>query len=58
MDLLLPAVCISFLLFALAKLAYGAGENFGEQFIGSPLLVLVAVMVIAALASLFHKIRK
>jgi len=48
----------TFLLFALVKVVRAADESFGEQFLGSPLLVLVAVMIIAALAFLYHMIRK
>ena len=51
-------VCSLFLVFALVRLVNAADETFGEQFLGSPLLVLVAVMVIAALASLYHRMRK
>jgi hypothetical protein len=52
------AAYLLFLLFALVKVVHAVDETFGEQFLGSPLLVLVAVMIIAALASLYHSIRK
>ena len=42
----------------LAEIGYAANESFGEQFLGSPLLALVAVFVIAAVASLYYRIRK
>ena len=55
----LPLIgCLLFLSSTLVKVAHAADENFGERFLGSPLLVLVAVMIIAALASLYHRIRK
>jgi len=53
-----PALCSLFLMFALAGVVHAADETFGAQFLGSPLLILAAVIVIAALASLYHRIRK
>lgn len=50
--------CLLFLLFALVRVVHAADETFGEQFLGSPLLVLFAVMIIVALASLYHRMRK
>ncbi|HVP16837.1 MAG TPA: hypothetical protein VMT42_05690 [candidate division Zixibacteria bacterium] len=47
-----------FLMFALFGDVYAANETFAEQFLGSPLLILAAVVVIAALASLYHRMRK
>lgn len=47
-----------FLLFSLAGIVHVADESFGAQFLGSPLLILAAVIVIAVLASLYHRIRK
>ena len=52
------AMCSFFLTFALIGRVYAANESFAEQFVGSPLLILAALIVIAALASLFHRIRK
>jgi uncharacterized membrane protein len=52
------AMCSPFLMFALIEGVYAANETFAEQFLGSPLLILAAVVVIAALASLYHRIRK
>jgi len=46
------------ILFALINLAYADGESFGERFLGSPLLVLVAVIIIDIIALIFHKLRK
>jgi hypothetical protein len=44
--------------FALARVVYATDETLVEQFLGSPLLILAAVIIIAALASLYHRIRK
>jgi hypothetical protein len=44
--------------FALARVVYAADETLVEQFLGTPLLILAAVIIIAALASLYHRIRK
>jgi hypothetical protein len=43
---------------ALAGVVHATDENIAEQFLGSPLLILTAVVVIAAIASLYHRIRK
>ena len=52
------AAYVLFLSVALVRVVNAADETFGEQFLGSPLLVLVAVTIIAALASLYHRMRK
>jgi hypothetical protein len=46
------------MMLALAGVVHAANETFAAQFLGSPLLILTAVVVIAALASLYHRIRK
>jgi hypothetical protein len=56
--LVVLAVCSVFFVLALVGVVYAADETFGEQFLGSPLLILVAVMIVAALASLYHRLRK
>jgi hypothetical protein len=43
---------------AVVGIAAAADESFAYQFLGSPLLILVALLVIDALALLYHKIRK
>ena len=59
MKSLLPLAAYSlFLLVALVRVVHAADEPFAEQFLGSPLLVLVAVIIIAALFSLYHRMRK
>jgi len=47
-----------FLLFALINIVGAADESFAYQFIGSPLLVLTAIIVIDIIALIYHKIRK
>jgi cadmium resistance protein CadD (predicted permease) len=47
-----------FLMFALINRVYAADESFADQFLGSPLLILVAIVVIVAAAFVYHKIRK
>ena len=46
------------MMIALAEIVHVADESFGAQFVGSPLLILAAAIVIAALAFLYHRIRK
>jgi hypothetical protein len=53
-----PAIYLISLVFALVRVVYAADETFVEQFLGSPLLILAAVVIIAAFASLYHRIRK
>ena len=45
-------------MFALINSVYAADESFADQFLGSPLLILVAIVVIVAVAFVYHKIRK
>lgn len=47
-----------FLMFAWINRVYAADESFADQFLGSPLLILVAIVVIVAAAFVYHKIRK
>ena len=51
-------LCLAFFVFGLSEVAHVADESFGAEFLGSPLLILVAVIVLAVLASLYHRIRK
>jgi hypothetical protein len=37
---------------------YAADESFTDQFLGSPLLILTATIVIVAVAFVYHKIRR
>ncbi len=43
---------------ALVGTVQAADESSIEQFLGSPLLILAALLVIAGLAILYHRIRK
>jgi hypothetical protein len=47
-----------FLLFALINIVGAADESFADQFLGSPLLVLTAIIVIDIIALVYRKIRK
>lgn len=47
-----------FLLFTLIRSVNAAGESFEEEFLGSPLLILVAIIVIDIIAFIYHKLRK
>ena len=52
------ALCNMLALFASISSVNAADESFADQFIGSPLLVLLAIIVIDIIALLYHKIRK
>ena len=47
-----------FLLFSLISSVSAADESFASQFLGSPLLILTALIVIDIIAFIYHKIRK
>ena len=47
-----------FLLFALINIVGATDESFVDQFLGSPLLVLTALIVIDIIALVYRKIRK
>jgi membrane protease YdiL (CAAX protease family) len=47
-----------FLFFVLARAVRAANEAPADQFLGSPLLVLAALLIIAGLAIVYHRIRK
>jgi hypothetical protein len=47
-----------FLLFALINIVSATDESFADQFLGSPLLVLTAIIVIDIIALVYRKIRK
>jgi hypothetical protein len=46
------------LVLALVGTVQAADESPIEQFLGSPLLILTALLIIAGLATLYHGIRK
>ena len=47
-----------FFLFALVSRVYAADETFLDKFVGGPLLILAAIIVIVAVAFVYHQIRK
>jgi uncharacterized membrane protein len=54
------ALVFCFLLMMAASIGhvYAADESFTDQFLGSPLLILTAIIVIVAVAFVYHKMRK
>jgi len=46
------------LLLSLVNHVYAADQPFADQFLGSPLLVLVALFIIDGIAITYHKLRK
>jgi len=49
---------IPFLLFMFINCVSAQEESFVDKFLGSPLLVLVAIIVIDIIAFIYHKIRR
>lgn len=47
-----------FMLSALINSVNAEGASFRDKFLGSPLLVLIAIIVIDIIAFIFHKIRR
>ncbi len=47
-----------FLFLALVNSVWAQDETLANQFLGSPLLTLTIVMIVALIAMVFHKIRK
>jgi hypothetical protein len=45
-------------IFMFASPVYAADEPFIDRFLGSPLLILVGVIIIDVIAFAYHKIRK
>lgn len=45
-------------LFTLVNSVNAADGSFADQFLGSPLLILAAIIVIDIIAFIYHKIRK
>ncbi|MDI6846830.1 MAG: hypothetical protein QMD23_01675 [Candidatus Bathyarchaeia archaeon] len=45
-------------LFTLINSVNAAEESFVDQFLGSPLVVLVAIIVIDIIAFIYHKVRR
>jgi hypothetical protein len=53
----LLSASVLFAVCALSSVVY-AEDSFVDKFIGSPLLILAALLVIVAVAFAYHKIRK
>jgi hypothetical protein len=51
-------VCIFLLGFSLISRVYAAEDSLLNQFLGSPLLVLTAIIVVDIIAFLYRKFRK
>lgn len=51
------SVFLLFVFYGLCNVAF-ADDSFVDKFIGNPLLILAALMVIVAVAYAYHKIRK
>jgi len=45
-------------LFVEVDVVKAADESFAEQFLGSPLLILAALILIDVIAFIYHKLRK
>lgn len=50
--------CSLMLLLVAVNHVNAADESFADQFLGSPILILVGVVTIAGLAFIYHRIRK
>jgi hypothetical protein len=50
--------CAALFLFMLVSSVYADEKSIVDKFIGSPLLILVAFLLIVGLAFVYHKIRK
>jgi len=55
--LIIPSYVAVFL-FALVDHVYAADQSFVDQFIGNPLLILVVMIIIDAIAFAYHRLRK
>jgi cadmium resistance protein CadD (predicted permease) len=54
----LAKICAHLLVLFFALVGTVRADDFAHQFLGSPLLILVALLVIDAIAFVFHKIRR
>ena len=52
------SVYVLLLVSALVSVVEAADNSFASQFLGSPLLILVALVIIDAIAFVYHRIRK
>jgi hypothetical protein len=53
----IPSAFMLFLLSAMIRSVNAAGESFEEQLVGSPLLILIAIIVIDIIAFIYHKVK-
>lgn len=53
-----PVFSLMFLVLASVRTVQAADDSPFEQFLGSPLLILVALLIIAGVAVLYHRIIK
>jgi len=51
-------LCLLLSFFVLTNTVDASDGSFVDQFLGSPLLILVAIIVIDIIAFIYHKIRK
>ena len=58
MKVFLSVLCFMFLISTFAKTFNAVDDTLIQQFLGSPLLILAAMLVMAAVASLYYRIRK
>ena len=56
-GLFIPSACAAFL-FELIDVENTVEETFVDQFLGSPLLVLSAIIIILIVSSIYRKMRK
>jgi hypothetical protein len=52
------ATCSLMLLLVAVNRVNAADESFADQFLGSPILILVGVIIVAGLAFIYHRIRR
>ena len=52
------SLCIVMLLFSLTDLARAENEGLEDRLLGSPIVVLAAVIIIAIIAAVYHRVRR
>jgi hypothetical protein len=52
------AFYMSLLLSTMIRAVNAAGESFEEQLVGSPLLILVAIILVDIIAFIYHKVKR
>jgi len=51
-------LCLTFLFSTVVGTVHAADGSAAEQFVGSPLLILVVILIIDMIAFAYHKVRK